>query len=179
MVMILLADGFEEIEALTPADVLRRLDVETVLVGVTGKTVRGSHGIELTADRTLNQVKNDTPDMVVLPGGMPGARNLEANPVVKALITRAAAAGKYLAAICAAPMVLGKAGLLKGRRACCFPGFEDDLEGAEVMRDARVVTDGNIITARGAGAAAEFAFELGRIMKDDVGAAFLRKTMQY
>lgn len=179
MVMILLADGFEELEALAPLDVLRRLEVETVLVGVSGKTVRGAHGVELTAERTLNQLKNETPDMVVLPGGMPGAANLEANPMVKALIKRTAEAGKYLAAICAAPMVLGKAGLLRGKRACCYPGFECDLEGAEVCRDARVVTDGNIITARGPGAAAEFAFELGRIMKDEVSAAFVKRSMQY
>ena len=124
------------------------------------------------------KVKNDTPKAVILPGGMPGAKNLDLNPDVRAMIKRTADSGGIVAAICAAPMVLGKMGLLKGKKAVCYPGFEEFLEGAEVL-DAQVVVDGNIITARGPGAAAGFGFEIGAALKDRVSADFMRKSMQY
>ena len=177
-VYILLADGFEELEAIAPADILRRMELSVVLVGVASKQVRGSHGIELTADRTLNQLKNQTPCAVLLPGGMPGTKNLDANPAVGELVRRTAADGGLVGAICAAQMVLGRLGLLKGRRATCFPGFEEHLTGAEKCGEP-VVTDGNIVTAAGAGVAADFGFAVGALLKDEVSAAFIRRSMQF
>ena len=163
MVYVFLADGFEEIEALTPVDVLRRAGAKVATVGVTGKTVRGSHGITVTADLTADEAKaalgGETPEMIVLPGGMPGADNLNASDVVDAFIKKCAEDGAYIGAICAAPYVLGVRGVLKGRMATCFPGFDDRLEGAEYY-DCDVIRDHNIITGRAMGAATEFALEL-------------------
>jgi len=178
LVYILLADGFEEIEAVTPADILRRLEIDVKLIGVTSKHVLGAHGIEITADATLNRVKNIIPAAVVLPGGMPGAKNLDANADVRALIQKTNEAGGIIAAICAAPMVLGRMGLLKGKRAICYPGFEEHLEGAEISV-ASVVKDGRFITAIGPGAAADFGFEIGNALKDEVSTAFVKRGMQY
>ena len=163
MVYVFLADGFEEIEALTPVDVLRRAGAKVATVGVTGKTVRGSHGIAVTADLTADEAKaalgGETPEMIVLPGGMPGADNLNASDVVDAFIKKCAEDGAYIGAICAAPYVLGVRGVLKGHMATCFPGFDDRLEGAEYY-DCDVIRDHNIITGRAMGAATEFALEL-------------------
>ena len=130
-VYVLLADGFEELEAIAPIDILRRMELNVVLVGVTSKQVRGSHGIEITADRTLNQLKSETPAAVILPGGMPGTKNLDATRPVGEMVRRTAADGGVVAAICAAPMVLGRLGLLEGKKATCYPGFEEHLLGAE------------------------------------------------
>ena len=177
-VYILLADGFEELEAIAPADILRRMELSVVLVGVASKQVRGSHGIELTADRTLNQLKTQTPRAVLLPGGMPGTKNLDANPAVGELVRRTAADGGLVGAICAAPMVLGRLGLLNGRRATCFPGFENFLKGADVTGN-KVENDGGIITAKGAGAAAEFGFEMLKELKGADTAAEIKDGMQF
>lgn len=163
MVYLLLADGFEETEALLPLDILRRGGVEVRTVGITGKTVTGSHGIPVVADLLPADINAPT-DMVILPGGIPGATNLDASDEVDKLLSAAAEGGKRLAAICAAPLVLGHRGLLKGRRAVCFPGFEKELEGATLVSE-RVVTDGNITTAVGMGAAAEFGFALLTLLK--------------
>ena len=164
MVMLFLADGFEEIEALTAVDLMRRAGIDVLTVGVTGKTVTGSHNIEVAADITAKEAAKrlaagEVPEMVVLPGGMPGSRNLDASPVVDAYLRAAADADAYIAAICAAPFVLGRRGLLDGRRATCYPGFEKDLIGAEVA-DAGVVTDGKRITGRAMGSATAFALAL-------------------
>lgn len=177
-VYILLADGFEEIEAITPADILRRMELDVVLVGVSAKQVRGSHGIELTVDRTLNQLKDQTPRAVLLPGGMPGTKNLDASKAVGELVLRTASDGGIVGAICAAPMVLGRLGLLQGRRATCFPGFEEHLAGAKKCGES-VVIDGGIVTASGAGVAADFGFAVGALLKDAVSAAFVRRSMQF
>ena len=176
-VYILLADGFEELEAIAPIDILRRMDLNAVMVGVTSKQVKGAHGIEITADRTLNQLKAQTPAAVVLPGGMPGAKNLDANRMVGDLVKRVAADGGVVGAICAAPMVLGHLGLLEGKRATCYPGFEEELNGATKVDD-KVVTDGRIVTAAGAGVAAEFGFAVGALVKDPVTAAFVKRSIQ-
>ena len=164
MVYVLLADGFEEIEALFTPDVLRRGGVEVLTVGVGGKNIRGAHGITVVADITIEEASG-TPEMLVLPGGMPGSSNLDASDAVDALIRRTKAAGGHLAAICAAPFVLSRRGLLQGLRATCFPGFENELIGAIHAKDARVVTDGGVTTAIGMGAAGEFAVELLSILK--------------
>lgn len=163
MVYVFLADGFEEIEALTPVDLLRRAGAEVVTVGVTGKTVTGAHKIpvtaDLSADEALSMLERDVPEMIVLPGGMPGADNLNSSECVDAFIKKCAANDSFIAAICAAPYVLGVRSILKNRMATCFPGFEDRLEGAQYY-DCDVIRDHNIITGRAMGAAVEFALEL-------------------
>ena len=175
MVVLFLANGFEEIEALTPLDLLRRVGVEVVTVGVGGKSITGSHGITVMAD-TDTLPKGDI-DMVILPGGMPGAANLDASPVVADALARTKAAGGYLCAICAAPMVLGHQGYLVGRRAVCFPGFEEELTGAEIVPDAFVVRDGDVITAKGMGAALDFGLALVAALKDEDTARNLRAAV--
>ncbi len=156
MVYVFLAEGFEEVEALTPVDVLRRCGVDVKTVGVGGKTITGSHKIPVTADLTENEVTFDGLDAVILPGGMPGTLNLEANSTVQKFIDYAAENDLYICAICAAPSILGHKGILNGKNATCFPGFEKDLLGAKVKSDL-AVADGKIITGKGAGAAMEFA----------------------
>lgn len=156
MVLLYLADGFEEIEALAPVDFLRRAGVEVTIVGVSGKSCRGAHGITVEADILIGEESlDDTISGVILPGGMPGAENLDNCASVHKAIDYCLAEGKIVAAICAAPFVLGKKGALEDKKATCFPGFEEYLYGAQVVGDG-VVTDGNIITARGAGVAWEF-----------------------
>jgi 4-methyl-5(b-hydroxyethyl)-thiazole monophosphate biosynthesis len=177
MVVILLADGFEEVEALAPADILRRMGLSVVLAGISGRQVTGAHGIVITADKTLNQIKKETPAMVILPGGMPGAKNLAASSAVADLLLKTHKAGGVLGAICAAPMVLGKLGLLQGKKATCYPGFEEDLTGAEVLPKEKLVVDGNIVTARSAGAVMDFGFALGALLKDEAEAKFVRRSM--
>ncbi len=155
MVYLFLANGFEEIEALTPLDVLRRAGVKVTTVGVGGDSILGAHGIRVQADIPDTMYRDAAPDMIILPGGMPGSANLDQSRVVDATLRSASRNGAYLCAICAAPMVLGKRGYLQGKRAVCYPGFEQHLEGATVT-DARVECDGRIITAKGMGAALEF-----------------------
>ncbi|MBR4896852.1 MAG: DJ-1/PfpI family protein [Clostridia bacterium] len=179
MILEFLADGFEEIEALTPVDVLRRagLDVKTAAVGGHGLVVRGSHGIPVTADMTAEDAAAlGGIDMVILPGGMPGAKNLDTDPTVDAVLGRVHAEGGILAAICAAPMVLGHRGYLMGKRATCFPGFEGELAGADYTA-GRVEEDGRIVTACGMGAATEFALALVRILKGGDAAEKLRSAI--
>lgn len=160
MIYLFLAEGFEEIEALTPVDYLRRAGVEVSTVGVGAKSITGAHNITVTADIATQELSADASfDAVILPGGMPGTLNLENDTTVMHFVNRAFNENKLLCAICAAPSVLGHAGFLNGKRATCFPGFEDDLKGA-VATGAPVEKDGNIITARGAGVAADFAFAI-------------------
>lgn len=162
-VYILLADGFEEAEAVTPWDILKRAGAKVTLVSVSGnKTVTGSHGLEAVADIPLSCATTGF-DMVVLPGGKGGTENLLESEGVKNLLIHAFNGGKYIAAICAAPSVLGKYGLLKGRKATCFPGWEDMLEGA-VLTEDKVIKDGNIITAKGMGVAFEFGIALAEVL---------------
>ncbi len=158
MIYCLLADGFEEIEALTPVDVLRRTGLDVKTVGVTGKTVTGSHGISVVAD-ILPDEMTDKMDMLILPGGMPGAKNLDEWSEMDALLARAEKEGARVGAICAAPMILGHRGYLNNRYAVCFPGFEKELIGAK-SSEGRVITDGAYTTSVGMGASLEFACEL-------------------
>lgn len=177
MIYIFLAEGFEEIEALAPADILRRAELEVKLVGVTGSTVTGSHGISVKADITCAEVTTEDIDMVVLPGGMPGTLNLEKDPIVRACAEYCVKNNKLLGAICAAPSILGHMGLLNGKKATCFPGFEGELKGAQVTDD-RVVVDGSIITARGAGASLEFGLKLAELVASREKAEKLFAAMQ-
>ncbi|MGE5632030.1 MAG: DJ-1 family glyoxalase III [Caulobacteraceae bacterium] len=159
-VNLYLAEGFEEIEAVTVADVLRRADIGVSMVSVTGrKEVKGAHGIIITADELFEKFDNHTADMIILPGGMPGTRNLGSHAGLKALIMDFAGKNKPIAAICAAPSVIGKLGLYKNKKAACYPGFEDTLEGA-ILGDDIVVRDENLITSKGPGTAIYFALNL-------------------
>ena len=175
MVYVLLADGFEEIEALAPVDLLRRSgsEVVTVSCGEDSK-VFGSHGITVTADRNIKEITDcKNAELLVLPGGMPGTLNLDSCEGVHRLITSALSENIRIAAICAAPMILGKREILKGKNAVCYPGFEEYLTGATVS-NKRVVTDGLITTAKGAGAAVDFALELIALIHDEKTAENIR-----
>ncbi len=168
MVYLFLAEGFEEVEALTPVDFMRRAGIEVTTVGVGGEYITGAHGITVKADAcdTALCAEDCQVEMVVLPGGMPGTLNLKASPVVNAFIDKAVADGAFVAAICAAPSILGEKGLLKGKMAVCYPGFEEKLLGATVFQ-AGVICDGNIITANAAGAAVDFAAQLIAALKGE------------
>lgn len=159
MYVLLLAQGFEEVEAVTPADFLRRAGIEVRLVGIGRRLVEGGHGIRIQADAEIDELSGEIQGLI-LPGGMPGAANLAASKKALALIRRLHEQGRLVAAICAAPaVVLEPAGILAGRKATCFPDFQDRLKSCTFVED-RVVVDGHIVTSRGAGTAAEFAVKL-------------------
>lgn len=162
MIPVFLANGFEEIEALATVDILRRANVEVVTVGVGSKMPVGAHGIAVCADITEDELDLSRIEGVVLPGGMPGTTNLEASAVVQSAVAYAAERGLLLAAICAAPSILGHGGYLRGKRATCYPGFESELQDADLGKG--IVVDGNIITASGAGVAVDFALALVRYL---------------
>lgn len=176
MIYLFLANGFEEIEALATVDVLRRAGLELVTVGVGGKRITGAHKIEVTADREEKDVSLNGLDMVILPGG-PGTPNLEESKVVCETVRYCAEHKKYIAAICAAPSVLGHMGLLKEHAACCFPGYETELNAKTVSMDP-VCVSGKIITARGAGVAVEFALAIVGEIAGSEKSKSLRKSMQ-
>jgi 4-methyl-5(b-hydroxyethyl)-thiazole monophosphate biosynthesis len=160
-VLVPLAEGFEETEAVTTIDVLRRGGLEVVVAALAERAVTGNHGITLTADTTLEAVREEDFDMVVLPGGLPGADHLEADPRIIELVRRHSARGRHIAAICAAPKVLAAAGIMQGRRATSFPGFldADAVPGLERVEEP-VVIDGKVVTSRGPGTAMDFALVL-------------------
>ena len=159
MVCVFLAEGFEEIEALAPVDILRRGGVDVKTVGVGGNRISGSHKIPVLCDLSDSELNLAGIEAVVLPGGMPGTVNLEKNRTVQAFIDAAYERHEYLCAICAAPSILGHKGYLSGKNAVCFPGYEEELEGA-VISDKGVVRDGKFITAKGMGVATEFGLEI-------------------
>lgn len=165
MVYLFLADGFEEVEALCPLDILRRGGVEVKTVGVTGKWVTGAHGIPVEADILPNEVEAGA-EMLIFPGGMPGSINLDASPDVDRILSEEKDRA-HLAAICAAPLVLGRRGLLQGKRAVCYPGFEHELKGYIPTEGEVVVTDGNVTTAVGMGVAPVFGFALLSYLKGE------------
>lgn len=176
-VYVFLADGFEEVEALTPVDVLRRAGVPVQLVSVTpDEIVKGAHGVSMLCDANIVNCDFYDAAVLLLPGGMPGSLGLCESADLRRVLLQAAEAGKCIAAICAAPMVLGKLGLLKGRKATCYPGFEEHLEGAEYTA-ALVQTDGNFITGKGPGAAMSFAFTIAEALVGKEKAAELKKGM--
>ena len=178
MVYIFLADGFEEIEALCVLDFLRRAGVETKTVGISGKTATGSHKIPVICDIEASSLTgNEDFDMIILPGGLPGANNLDESPLVNKFIEKVVSQDKFIAAICAAPFILGKRGILSGKRACCYPGFEKELIGANVSYDG-CVRDGKIITARAMGKSHDFALEIiealcGREVRENLAKSVL------
>ncbi len=162
-VFVFIAEGFEEVEALTPVDLLRRVDIEAVMVSCEEKlVVQGTHGIKVVCDMLLDNLEDeDIEDAfgIILPGGMPGAENLKNSEGVKYIIKDMMAKKKLVAAICAAPIALAAADVIEGRRVTSYPGFEEDLKGSKYLQD-NVVLDDNLITARGPGIAMDFALEI-------------------
>lgn len=176
---ILLADGFEEIEGLTVVDILRRASIYVDTISITEDyMVHGAHGINVQTEDLFDEVNFEEFDMIVLPGGMPGTTNLNGHAGVKRVVRDFAENGKYVTAICAAPSILGGLGLLKGRRAACYPSVEDKLSGAVIMR-VPVVQDGNIITSRGMGTAIDFALKLVEVLADKAKAEGIAASIIY
>lgn len=174
-----MAAGCEEVEALSVVDVLRRSGIETLLVSVSDSyEVISSHNINIKADVLIDDLDFDTVDMLFLPGGIPGTPNLRNTQVLCDNIIKFNEQGKLLAAVCAAPSVFGELGILNGKKATCYPGFEDKLVGATVVSD-RVVTDGNITTSRGLGTSLELGFRLVEILKDKQTAEDLMRKVQF
>lgn len=173
---VLFAQGFEEVEALTPVDFMRRAGIEVTMAGVGGDRIKGGHSILVEADTPIGPLDPGEYDAVVLPGGMPGAENIAASAEAVAFIKAVYEKGGLVAAICAAPaVVLDPLGILKGRRATCYPGFESRFRDA-VFTEERVVLDGKVITSRGPGSAAEFALAIIRYLKDEEVAEKLRRA---
>ncbi len=175
-VIIPLAEGFEEIEAVTTIDVLRRAGIEVITVGLDTDTVKGAHNIKIGTDKRLKEVLNYDFDAVVLPGGMPGAANLRESSELLKLIKNIDAKKGLIAAICAAPMVLEAAGVLNNKKATSYPGYDSEIKSANYSED-RVVVDRNLITARGPGVAVEFALEVVKYLTGEGEAFSLKKAM--
>ena len=177
MFYIFLADGFEEVEALTPLDLMRRAKIDVKTVGVGGIYVTGAHNITVKADLLIDELGMENCDGVILPGGMPGTNNLYDCEKVLELVRKCANEKKLVCAICAAPLILGRLGLLEGKSAVCFPGFEDELKGADIV-NTPCVTQENIITAKGAGAVFEFSRAIITYIKDESAAIKILETIQ-
>ena len=176
-VNVYLADGFEEVEGLTVVDLLRRAGIEIDMVSIMGrKEITGARKIPVLADKLFEE--QDDPDVIVLPGGMPGTLHLKAHEGLADLIRKADKEGKLLAAICAAPTIYGEMGLLEGKNATCYPGMEDKLLGAN-WQEQSVVVDGNFVTSRGVGTAIAFALTLVTILKDEETAKSLANSIVY
>ncbi|HYF75332.1 MAG TPA: DJ-1 family glyoxalase III [Candidatus Nitrosocosmicus sp.] len=176
-VNIYLAEGFEEIEAITVVDVLRRADFDARMISITGKKeVKGAHNITVTADELFENADNLGADMLVLPGGMPGTRYLGEHKGLREVILDFAERNKLIAAICAAPSILGRMGLLDGKKAVCYPGFEETLKGAVIGEDV-ISQEGNYITSKGPGTAIYFALRLVELLSDKETAEELREGM--
>jgi protein deglycase len=176
MIYLFLEDRFEEVEALAPIDILRRAGADLKTVGESGRVVTGAHGVSVMADLLESDVSFDNMDMVILPGG-PGTSNHEKSAVVRDALLYCEKNKKLIGAICAAPSVLGHLGILRGKKAVCFPGFEAELEGATVLQDPVCVSQ-NVITARGAGVAIEFALALTAAVFGDKKSEEIRKSIQ-
>lgn len=178
-ISVFMADGSEEVECLAVVDMARRAGIEVQTVSVTGKPeITSSHGVRIAADLLFEDAEFESSDILYLPGGMPGTENLYAHEGLRELVLRFAAEGKRVAALCAAPSILGRLGLLDGRSATCHPGWEDKLGSAEYTRTG-VVTDGNITTGRGVGFAIDMGLELVRLLNGDDFATDLRRRVQY
>lgn len=176
-VSVLLADGFEEIEALTAVDLLRRARIYVDTISITDDyTVHGAHGINVQTEDLFDEVDFSESDMIVLPGGMPGTTNLKEHAGVGKVVKEHTQAGKYVGAICAAPTVLADLGLLKGKKITCYPTVEQEIQGAVLLRTP-VAVDGNIVTGRGAGTAVEFALKLIEVLEGEEKAQEVAKAI--
>ncbi len=178
MAYIFLAEGFEEIEAITVVDVLRRANIEVKIVSIGDMAVKGAHDITLVADCSIEDISITEAKMIILPGGMPGTRNLEKDDKLQSIIKEAIATEKWLAAICAAPMILGNKGYLEGIDVICYPGFEKYLKGASI-KDNNVNISKRFITSKGPGTALEFALSIVSVLKGNDLADKLKDEMQY
>lgn len=178
MIYVFLAPGFEEIEALAVVDVLRRAELDVLTIGVGEDFIIGSHQIPVACDISEKSlVLDEKVDAIVLPGGMPGTLNLEKSQTVQKAIDWAIENNKLVCAICAAPSILGHKGLLDGKKATCFPGFEEELFGATISKEY-VVKDGNIVTARGMGSAIEFGLQIAEILTNPLEVKKIRASLQ-
>lgn len=178
-VYTMLADGFEEVEALAVVDVLKRAEIAVYMVSITGeRLVTGAHQIGVYADICFDEADFEKCDMIFLPGGMPGTLNLKNHKGLTEQIKNFDKSGKKLAAICAAPSILGELGILNGKRAVCFPGFEDSLKGAVIV-DERAVTDGTVFTSKGMGTAIDLGLEIVKHVADKEKSEQLARTIQY
>ena len=178
-VCVFFAPGFEEIEALTVVDILRRAEIDVDMVSITGeKKVTGSHNITVEMDKLFEEVDFGQVDMIVLPGGMPGTKNLEAFEPLMKQVDAFYADGKYVAAICAAPSIFGHKGILKGKEACSNPAFESHLEGADV-KNAPAVVSGNVITSRGMGTAIPFGLAILEQLKGGEAVSSMKEKLVY
>lgn len=178
-VVVFLANGCEEVEALAPIDVLRRSDVDVTSVSISDSLeITGGHNIKIMADCFFEDINFDEVNMVVLPGGLGSRDNLMAHKGVTDICKKFAKEGKYVTSICASPSVLGENGILEGKKAICYPGFESQLKGAEIINE-NVVVDGNIITSKGPGTALDFALKLAEVTAGKEKAIEVAKGMQY
>lgn len=177
MIYVFLADGYEEVEAIGPIDVLRRAGLEVRTVGVGADVITSSHGVRIIADIKESEADTENVDAIILPGGMPGTLNLEKNETVQHFIDYCDENDKYLCAICAAPSIFGHKGLLKGKEATAFPEFQSQLDGAR-LSESYVAHDGRFITARGAGVSLEFGAEIASVFVGREKAFAILKSMQ-
>ena len=176
MLYILLGNGFEEIEAIAPCDILRRGGVEVMLAGIGGLEITSAHGITVRADCRVEDVRKEDTELLMLPGGMGGVQSIEGSRAAMKLISDVYEDGRLVAAICAAPTVLAHLGILKGKKAVCYPGMEEQCTDARMTQEASTVRDGNVITGRGPGAGLDFGFRLlselrGKACAEEVRAA--------
>lgn len=179
MVCVLLGKGFEEAEALVPADLLRRAGVEVTLTALEGELVSGSHQITVRADKTLAQIDPEAVELVFLPGGLGGVKALGSDPRVARLIHAVHDRGGYVAAICAAPTLLAALGLLEGRRAVCYPGMEDEMAGALIQPSVPFAVEDRIVTGEAAGAAFSFGLKLVELLKGPESAQQVKDAVHY
>lgn len=179
MVYILLADGFEEVEAISPSDALRRARVDVQLVGVTGMTVTASHGVKVTADVSLSEIDPANCEALIVPGGLRGVENIKSSPEALRAIRAAFEAGKLTCAICAGPTVLAGLGILECKNAVCYPGMEEQLTGARVEYGAKAVVDGKVITGRSAGTSWDFALAIVKALRGAEAAQRVADAIHY
>ncbi len=180
MIVVVFAEGFEEVEAMTPVDILRRAGANVVMTGVGGKEIAGSHGIRAVMDKEVSEIDPEAVEALVLPGGLPGTLNLEHSQAVQAILDSCARRGKFVGAICAAPSILAHKGLLNGREATAFPNFQKDLaEGGAKLSESYVCQDGNFITARGMGVATQFGLKLAEVLISPEKAREIRSSIQW
>lgn len=179
MVYLLLENGFEMCEALSPVDILRRGGVNVTTVGVSGKNVTSSHGVELVADAVLSETDFSEMEMLIIPGGQPGVDNLWANDKVRELVAETAEKKMKISAICAAPMILARLGILDGKKCTCYPSCSDELPKDGVNTAMGVVCDGEIITGRAAGDAYDFAFAILACLRGEEVAESVKSSVCY
>ena len=179
MVYIIIGAGFEEIEALTVCDILRRGGVDVSLAGVGDRKICGGHKIEIFTDIEVTDIKTEKAEMLIIPGGMGGVESIENSAQCSEIIKKAANECVRIAAICAGPRVLAKLNLLNGKKITCYPGMENEMTGAFADSSKKTVTDGSLITGRGAGAAADFAFSLLTALKGKIIMEKVRSGMYY